>query len=502
MEALDAFSRIDIVLIAQTAAPPWWLALVAALIVVALAWYGYRMGNNKALAMFNAGQEPHSTPDYYGWYMVALMYLPPALFTAAIGLFTYGGLLFARTLGMFTGGGHGGSSQGVAHAIEGFTSFNFLGDAPILPWAFAVAWIVVPALILFPAYGSIKAETKARFLVERTIYGILLTAASISVVTTAAIAISVIFESLAFFAKVSWFEFLFGTTWNPGASFLESAGRADDSGEQGARFGAVPLFYGTLMITFIAMLVAVPVGVMAAVFLSEYATLPMRRFFKPMLEILAGIPTVVYGFFAAITVAPTVVWVVKMVVGGYLYITGQTVNADGTPMSSDEFWQAAAIFTSEIASFENALTAGAIMGVMIIPFMSSLCDDVISAVPQALRRGAYGMGATKAECIIQVVLPAALPGIISAFLLAVSRAIGETMIVVMAAGLNPSMTINPLEQVTTVTVHIVSNLTGDLAFDNPQTLSAFSLGLVLLVMTLGLNIVSAFIIRRFRAQYE
>ncbi|MEO0965769.1 MAG: phosphate ABC transporter permease subunit PstC [Planctomycetota bacterium] len=470
MEALDAFSRIDIVLLAQTAAPPWWLALVAALIVVALAWYGYRLGNNKALAMFNAGQEPHSTPDYYGWYMVALMYLPPALFTAAIGVFTYGGLLFARTLGMFTGGGHGGSSEGVAHAIEGFTAFNFLGDAPILPWAFAVAWIVVPALILFPAYGSIKAETKARFLVERTIYGILLTAASISVVTTAAIAISVIFESLAFFAKVSWFEFLFGTTWNPGASFLESAGRADDSGEQGARFGAVPLFYGTLMITFIAMLVAVPVGVMAAVFLSEYATLPMRRFFKPMLEILAGIPTVVYGFFAAITVAPVVVAIAR------------SVGLD--------------------ASFENALTAGAIMGVMIIPFMSSLCDDVISAVPQALRRGAYGMGATKAECIIQVVLPAALPGIISAFLLAVSRAIGETMIVVMAAGLNPSMTINPLEQVTTVTVHIVSNLTGDLAFDNPQTLSAFSLGLVLLVMTLGLNIVSAFIIRRFRAQYE
>ncbi|MEM0915686.1 MAG: phosphate ABC transporter permease subunit PstC [Planctomycetota bacterium] len=463
--------------IAQVGGPPWWLALLGFVVVVALGWFGYRLGNQKALAMFNAGEEPHSTPDYYGWYMVALMYLPPALFTAAIGVFSYGGLLLARTIGLFTGGGHGGAGHGdasagpgVAKAIEGFTSFDFLGSAPILPWAFFIAWVIVPVIILYPALGSIKAQTKARFLVERTIYGILLTAASISVVTTAAIAISVIFESMAFFAKVSWFEFLFGTTWNPGASFLESAGRADDSGEQGARFGAVPLFYGTLMITFIAMLVAVPIGVLAAVFLAEYATLPVRRVAKPMLEILAGIPTVVYGFFAAITVAPVVV-----------AIAG-SIGLD--------------------ASFENALTAGAIMGVMIIPFMSSLCDDVISAVPQALRRGAYGMGATKAECIIQVVLPAALPGIISAFLLAVSRAIGETMIVVMAAGLNPSMTINPLEQVTTVTVHIVSNLTGDLAFDNPQTLSAFSLGLVLLVMTLGLNIVSAFIIRRFRAQYE
>jgi phosphate transport system permease protein len=468
------------------AAPPWWLALIAALVVLALGWTGYRLGRDKALAMFRGGEEPHSTPDYYGWYVVAWMFLPAVLVTAAIGLFTYGGLLLARTIGLLTSPDHGhaeataagttdavtpAASQGptLAESIESFTAFEFLGESAVLPWLFLVLWVVVPAGILYPAVASFNAGTKARFLVERTIYGTLFTAASISVVTTAAIAISVIFESLAFFALVSPIEFLFGTTWNPGDAFLQGAGRGDE-GDSNASFGAVPLFYGTLMITFIAMLVAVPVGVLAAVFLSEYASTPVRRVAKPMLEILAGIPTVVYGFFAAVTVAPLVVSIAR------------AIGLSASP--------------------ENALTAGAIMGVMIIPFMSSLSDDVISAVPQALRRGSFGMGATRHETILKVVLPAALPGIISAFLLAVSRAIGETMIVVMAAGLNPSMTLNPLEQVTTVTVHIVSNLTGDLAYDNPQTLSAFSLGLVLLVMTLGLNIVSAVIIRRFRAQYE
>ncbi|MEO0586182.1 MAG: phosphate ABC transporter permease subunit PstC [Planctomycetota bacterium] len=443
------------------------LALLAA--AIALAIIGFRLGRGRAVALVDAGKEPLATPDYYGWYVVAWAFLPITLITAALGVFVYGGLIVARATGAFIDADTG-------DAIESVTSLAFLGDAAWPGWTLLAAWLVVPAALLPIALGRVRPEVQARHLVERCIYGVLLTAASISVVTTAAIAASVVFESLAFFTHpaVDVTEFLFGTTWNPGASFTGDADKA--------RFGAVPLFFGTLMITAIAMVVAVPTGVLAAVFLAEYASLPVRRVAKPMLEILAGIPTVVYGFFAAVTVAPLVV------------ATTETITA---------FAQALGWSSFELtASFENALTAGGIMGVMIIPFMSSLSDDVISAVPQALRRGAYAMGATRAECIIRVVLPAALPGIVSAFLLAISRAIGETMIVVMAAGLNPSITINPLEQVTTVTVHIVSNLTGDLAFDNPQTLSAFSLGLVLLVMTLGLNVISSVIIRRFKAQYD
>jgi phosphate transport system permease protein len=330
-------------------------------------------------------------------------------------------------------------------------------------------WTLLPLLLLAPALLTIKPDLRARNIVEAVIYSILFTASSISILTTLGIVVTIVFEAWRFFSEVSVFSFLTGTTWAPDTAFLGAAGRGEEQVSE-PEFGAVPLFAGTFMITLIAMLVAVPVGVFAAVYLSEYASSRVRKVVKPVLEILAGIPTVVYGFFAAITVSPIVVDV-------------------STALGLD-------------ADYTNALSPGLIMGVMIIPFMSSLSDDVISSVPQAIRRAGYAMGATSSEVIKGVVLPAALPGIVSAFLLAVSRAIGETMIVVMAAGLRPNLTANPLEGMTTVTVRIVNALVGDQEFGSLETLSAFGLGMTLLVFTLLLNIVSAVVIRKFRKRYE
>jgi len=263
---------------------------------------------------------------------------------------------------------------------------------------------------------------------------------------------------------VPFSDFLFGLSWSP-----QMAIRADQVGSSGA-FGAVPLFAGTLLISGIALLVAVPIGLMIAIYLSEYAKPALRRVVKPVLEVLAGIPTVVYGYFAALTVAPVI---------------RQLGDSLGLGVAS-----------------ESALGAGLVMGVMIIPFVSSLSDDVINAVPRAMREGSYGLGATKSETIKRVVLPAALPGIVGGVLLAASRAIGETMIVVMAAGLSANLTANPLESVTTVTVQIVTLLVGDQEFDSPKTLAAFALGLVLFVVTLILNIIALQVVRRYREQYD
>ena len=313
-------------------------------------------------------------------------------------------------------------------------------------------------------YTQVRAEFRARNRVERVIEYLLIAASSVAILTTIGIFLSVFFEALRFFQQVSLLDFLFGLSWSP-----QTAIRADQVGSSGA-FGAVPLFTGTLLISGLAMLVAVPVGLMSAIYLSEYASRRFRAYAKPLLEILAGIPTVVYGYFAALTVAP--------LLRGF----GESLGLD-------------------VAS-ESALGAGLVMGIMIIPFVSSLSDDVITAVPQALRDGSYGLGATRSETIRNVVFPAALPGIVGAVLLAVSRAIGETMIVVMAAGLAANLTANPLEAVTTVTVQIVMLLTGDQEFDSAKTLAAFALGLVLFLVTLGLNVIALRVVRRYREQYE
>lgn len=307
-------------------------------------------------------------------------------------------------------------------------------------------------------------NTRARVSVERVIKAFLMLCSAVAIVTTIGIVLSVLFESLRFFESVPVLDFMFGTRWSP-----QTAIRADQVGSSGS-FGAIPLFAGTLLISLIAMLIAVPIGLLSAIYLAEYATPRFRSIAKPTLEILAGIPTVVYGFFAALTVAP------------FIRDLGQSIGLN-------------------VAS-ESALAAGIVMGVMIIPFVSSLSDDVLSAVPQAMRDGSLALGATQSETVKKVIIPAALPGIVGGVLLAASRAIGETMIVVMAAGLSAKLTANPLEAVTTVTVQIVTLLTGDQEFDSPKTLAAFALGLMLFVTTLLLNVVALHIVRRYREQYE
>ena len=330
--------------------------------------------------------------------------------------------------------------------------------------ALTVAALSLAMLFTIIVWSRISSRLNARKQVEVVFRWSLLLCASIAIFTTAGIVLSVLFESIRFFQSVPFFDFLFGLEWSP-----QTAMREDQVGASGA-FGAVPLFVGTMLISAIAMVISVPAGLMAAIYLSEYAKPKVRTLVKPLLEVLAGIPTVVYGFFAALTVAP------------FIRETGGLFGLD--------------------VSSESALAAGLVMGVMIIPFISSLSDDVINAVPQSLRDGSLGLGATKSETIKQVIIPAALPGIVGGILLAVSRAIGETMIVVMAAGLAAHLTANPLESVTTVTVQIVTLLVGDQEFDSPKTLSAFALGLMLFTITLALNYLALLVVKKYREQYE
>ena len=334
-------------------------------------------------------------------------------------------------------------------------------QATWLKTALVLIIAVVSVIVLVRKFSiTFKARQKS----ETIIRALLVASSAIAILTTLGIVVSVLFESIQFFKSVSPVEFMFGTQWSP-----QTAMRTDQVGGSGS-FGAIPLFAGTLLITFIAMLLAVPVGLMIAIYLSQYASAKLRSFAKPMLEVLAGIPTVVYGFFAALTVAPVI----------------RNVGES---------------FGLSVAS-ESALAAGLVMGTMIIPFVSSLSEDAISAVPNALKEASLGMGATNSETVVKVLLPAALPGIVGAFLLAVSRAIGETMIVVMAAGMAANLTANPLDSVTTVTVQIVTLLTGDQEFDSPKTLAAFALGLMLFITTLGLNVLALKVVRKYREQYD
>ncbi|HEY9119530.1 MAG TPA: phosphate ABC transporter permease subunit PstC [Marinobacter sp.] len=314
------------------------------------------------------------------------------------------------------------------------------------------------------AWTRVAPHVNARKSVETTLRRIFFVCAALAVLTTAGIVFSVILETVRFFGRVPITEFLFGTTWSP-----QTALRADQVGSDGA-FGVIPLFTGTLLISAIALLVAVPVGLLSAIYLSEYASKRTRSTVKPLLEMLAGIPTVVYGFFAALTVAP------------FIRDVAQMVGLE--------------------ASSQSALAAGLVMGIMIVPFVSSLSDDVINAVPQTMRDGSLALGATQSETMKKVIFPAALPGIIGGILLAASRAIGETMIVVMAAGLAANLTANPLESVTTVTVQIATLLVGDQEFDSAKTLSAFALGMLLFIVTLLLNVVALKIVRKYREQYD
>jgi phosphate transport system permease protein len=360
-----------------------------------------------------------------------------------------------RNIAVGIGGGDPVADAAAGHYASLRSSASVARLAAVL--ALAIAGGAVGLRLVGP-------KLRARAATEKVVHVLLLVSSTIAVFTTIGIVLSLFFEALRFFAIVPVSEFLFGLEWSP-----QTAIRADQVGSSGT-FGAVPIFAGTALVSLIAMLVAAPVGLFSAIYMAEYAPKGVRAILKPMLEILAGVPTVVYGFFAALSVAPLL-------------------------------REAGGVLGLGVAS-ESALAAGAVMGIMIIPFVSSLSDDAIAAVPNSLREGALGLGATRSETIRQVVLPAALPGIVGGLLLAVSRAIGETMIVVMAAGLAANLTANPLEAVTTVTVQIVTLLTGDQEFDSAKTLAAFALGLVLFLATLALNIVALVVVRRYREQYD
>ncbi|QIE41797.1 phosphate ABC transporter permease subunit PstC [Rhodobacteraceae bacterium SC52] len=321
-----------------------------------------------------------------------------------------------------------------------------------------VLTLFAAAVAFFVTFQRISLEYRARNVTEKLVKGVLIAAASIAILTTVGIVMSMLFETVNFFKQYSIADFFFGTNWTP-----RFQGESD--------LGMLPLLWGTMYVSFIALLFAVPVGLFAAIYLAEYAGPKVRGVAKPLLEVLAGIPTIVYGLFALITVGP---------------------------MLRDYFAQPLGLSDSG----SSVMTAGLVMGIMLIPFVSSLSDDIINAVPQAMRDGSYGLGATKSETIKQVVIPAALPGIVGAVLLAASRAIGETMIVVLGAGAAARLSLNPFEAMTTVTVKIVSQLTGDTDFASPETLVAFALGITLFVITLGLNVLALYIVRKYREQYE
>jgi phosphate transport system permease protein len=459
---------------------------VLLLLLLCLMALAYQFGYKRAVSVAGGGNRIktlHSLPSYYGFYAALWAGLPSLLllgFWVGFQDTIVTGLMKAELAPHVTAGLSEGQLGLLLNDIKNLATGNIVSTqvtpalraaadnyarlqslAGIAMWVLALAASVGGLAI---AWRKTSPKLRARNRVESTVMVILVVFSSIAILTTLGIVLSVVFESILFFQKVSWTEFFFGTQWSP-----QIALRADQVGASGA-FGAVPLFTGTLLVSLIAMLIAVPVGLMAAIYLSEYASAKVRTIAKPVLEILAGIPTVVYGFFAALTVAP------------FIRDLGASV---GLHVSS-----------------ESALAAGLVMGIMIIPFVSSLSDDVINAVPQAMRDGSYALGATQSETIKKVIFPSALPGIVGGVLLAVSRAIGETMIVVMAAGLSANLTWNPLEAVTTVTVQIVTLLTGDQEFDSSKTLAAFALGLTLFVVTLILNLIALHVVRKYREQYE
>ncbi|WP_293575157.1 phosphate ABC transporter permease subunit PstC [Phaeobacter sp.] len=491
--------------------PSFWLVIV----LIALALAGFVLGRKRALATAGGDMKQlHSLPAYYGHH-VAFSALVPALAVLAIWSLVQPSLIENRVSDMvpasFVEEGHtidliltdvrrladgldaavaqGALSEAQAADLDaGTTDIRaLLGDlgvalgADVQPEILAAAQsyrglsdtastakaavVILLALLGFGfAYQRTHKDFRARNVVERGVMALLIVAASLAILTTVGIVFSMLFESLNFFGLHSWRDFFFGGTWAPNF-------RGDSD------LSILPLLWGTLYISLIALLVAVPIGLFAAIYLSEYASAPVRSFAKPLLEILAGIPTIVYGLFALLTVGPMLV----------------TIFGKGDDGVLGVEWMSGAT---------SVLTAGLVMGIMLIPFVSSLSDDIINAVPQAMRDGSLGLGATRSETVRQVVLPAALPGIVGAVLLAASRAIGETMIVVMGAGAIAKFSANPLESMTTITTRIVSQLTGDTDFASPETLVAFALGLTLFVLTLGLNVLALYIVRTYREQYD
>jgi phosphate transport system permease protein len=430
----------------------------------------------------------HSLGQYYGYY-VALWVLIPASLLALIWMFVADPMLMSaakvRMAAAFPNlpdsflslkmAQLGNIAAGYIKAPDDIMAAQaelLVGAQATTDRARILTLAAVMCIGFFYSYRRVSPEFRARIQCETFLRRLFFLSAGIAILTTIGIVLSLLFEAFRFFREISLIDFFFGTHWAPMTALREGAVGAKDefvAGSTGS-FGMVPVMVGTLLVAVIAMLVAVPIGLFSAIYTSEFAPRRVRNVIKPTLEVLAGIPTVVYGFFAALTAAP--------------------------------FFRDLGLFVGLDVSSQSALAAGGVMGIMIIPFISSLSDDVITAVPQSLRDGAYGLGSTRGEIIMRVVLPAAFPGLVGAFLLAISRAIGETMIVVMAAGVAANMTVNPLESVTTVTVQIVMLLTGDNEFDSVKTLSAFALGITLFVITLLLNVAALTASRRLGQRYE
>lgn len=472
-------------------------------LVIAIGLAGYMLGRARAASQRVPGTVSHSLPYYHGWMTFIYAVIPAALVYI---LWTFGASVLTDRIitssipagvdvtlasGIVRSAGRAlealnltgqtlpatysdlaamAFSRGISLPSDGADYMVALADQANRFARTATFWgagvvLVLGVLGMLYGYSRIAPRARARNQVERVMLWALVAASSLAILTTVGIVLSMLGETIHFFSEINPLSFFFGTVWDPRFS-------AAGSSEVG-QFGLIPLLAGTLYIALVSMLVAVPVGLMAAVYMGEYASRRVRSTVKPLLELLAGIPTIVYGIFAVVTLGPFLRDLSAALAGGTAFIQAQSV-----------------------------FTAGLIMGVMLIPVVSSLSDDVITAVPNAMRDGSLAIGATRSETIKRVILPAALPGIVGALLLTASRAIGETMIVVLAAGVAARLSINPFEAMTTITVKIVNQLTGDLEFNSPQTLVAFALGLTLFVLTLGMNVYALYIVRKYREQYE
>lgn len=476
------------------------LAIIAVLGVAA-----YFVASSRAASLRRPGAHLHSLPGYHGWFAFICAILPAVIvyicWSIGSGIYLESHLRALVPPDVGDVGLNAGMINTVADALKtlGITRADQLpatyadlsaraqehrillpsnGGDYMLPVAFesttlanlstilgAVLAVAIGAVGAFYGISRVRERVRARNRVEQVVLWLLVGASTVAILTTVGIVLSMLGETIRFFSEVNPVSFFFGTVWDP----RFSAAGSSESGQ----FGLIPLLAGTLYIALVSMLVAVPVGLMAAVYMGEYASPQVRGIVKPLLEVLAGIPTIVYGIFAVVTLGPFFRDLSAFLTGGTSFIQAQSV-----------------------------FTAGIVMGVMLIPLVSSLSDDVITAVPRAMRDGSLAIGATRSETIKKVILPAALPGIVGALLLTASRAIGETMIVVLAAGVAARLSINPFEAMTTITVKIVNQLTGDLEFNSPQTLVAFALGLTLFVLTLGMNVYALYIVRKYREQYE
>lgn len=458
------------------------MTILAFSLLIGLSLLGFFMNRQAATAIRGNGATLHSLSGFHGLYSLLLIAVPVLtliiLWIAFQGS-VVDGLVMRGLPATSVEGLDSGAEQLVLAEIRSIAVGQVFGEPE--PWkteaaaqmvslrqSFALALIVAVAVaslaLLWVARRSVSAEFRARQSAEGIILGLMIFCSVVAIFTTVGIILSLVFETVKFLSLVPITDFLFGVNWEPQIPI-----RADQIAAEGA-FGVLPVLLGTVVITVISLIVAVPVGLLSAIYLNEFASPTVRKVFKPVLEVLAGVPTVVYGFFAILTVAPA------------LTAFGASFGLTLAP--------------------NTALAAGGVMGIMLIPFISSFADDALSAVPQSLRDGSLALGATRAETMLGVQFPAALPGIVGGILLAVSRAVGETMIVVMAAGLIAKMTINPLDSVTTVTVQIVTLLIGDTSFDNPKTLAAFALGMLLFLITLAINVAALRIVRKYREIYD